>query len=702
MNILQILPALDIGGVERGAVDFARYVALNGHKSVVVSGGGRLQRRLDEVGVRHYQLPVGKKSPFTMILMTKQLCDIMKNENIDVVHARSRIPAIIGFIAAKLTNKTFITTAHGYYNTHLPSRVMSWGRFVIVASRDMARHMMEDFGTPYERIKLIPRGVDLDEFKFINKYEKPKCDEHTKRRDFIIGIVSRITPLKGHPDFLKAAAIIARKTPNLKVLVVGETPPSKIRYEEELKLLTRRLGISDIVDFMGVREDIPELLSKLDVLVLPTKTPEAFGKVIIEAQAVGVPVVASRVGGIVDIIRDGENGLLVFPEDPHSIADAILKLLKDRALARSIVLKARKEVEKRYSLEIMSEATLQVYREALALKKILVIKLSALGDVILSIPSLKTIRKKFPTAVIKVLVSLSSSDVLRGCPYINERIVYDPKLKHAHFKGIMKMASQLRREDFDIVIDLQNNRKSHLLSFLSMANSRYGYDNGKWSFFLNRRIKDTRLPLDPIEHQFRTLKLLGIERTDETLELWPSKEDKKWAEDFLEENWVDSKHILIGINIGASNRWRSKRWETSYIAKLCDELARKYNIRTLLTGVAEDIEIAREIAKFSNSKPIISVGKTGVLQLASLIRHCRVYITTDSAPLHIAASMGVPFITLFGPTDPLRHIPDVKNYKVLKSNMRCSPCYKPSCIKGNRCMKRIKAEDVLAAVEEFL
>lgn len=701
MNILQILPELDIGGVERGTVDFARYLTLHGHKSVVVSGGGVLVRRLDEVGSRHYELPVGKKSPITMISMIKRLCGIIKAENIDIIHARSRIPAVIGFIAAKLTDRIFITTAHGYYNTGLISRPMSWGRFVIVASRDMARHMMEDFETPYDRIKLIPRGVDIGEFKFFDR-EKIENDEAYKKRDLAIGIISRITPLKGHTDFLKAVSIIARSMPNIKVLVVGDAPPSKKRYKEELELLTRRLGISNIVNFMGSREDIPDILSRLDVLVVTTKTPEAFGRVIIEAQAVGVPVVATKVGGIVDIIHDGENGLLALSEDPNSIAEAITRVLRDRALAHSIVANARKDVEEKYSLRAMAEATLEVYREALSLKKILVIKMSAIGDVILSIPSLKALRKKFPKAVIKVLVGLPSSDALRGCPYIDDRIVYNPGTGRLGFKSFIDLAAKLRREDFNIVVDLQNNRKSHLLAFLCMASLRYGYDNGKWSFLLNKRVKDIKTPVDPIEHQFRTLRLLGIEKADEKLELWPSKEDEEWADNFLRENWLSRGYPLVGINIGASDRWQSKRWDAVYIAQLCDELAKRHNVRTLLTGVNRDLEETRKIIRKSNCKPIVAVGKTDILELASLIRRCRLYITTDSAPLHVAASVDVPLVALFGPTDPKRHIPHVKNYKVLKSKLSCSPCYRPYCGKNNRCMKRIKVDEVMSAVEEFL
>jgi ADP-heptose:LPS heptosyltransferase len=166
---------------------------------------------------------------------------------------------------------------------------------------------------------------------------------------------------------------------------------------------------------------------------------------------------------------------------------------------------------------------------------------------------------------------------------------------------------------------------------------------------------------------------------------------------------MDSKQTLVGINIGSSRRWQTKRWDTNYIAQLCDQLAGKYNIRTLLTGMERDIEIAREIVGISNSKPIMSVGKTDILQLASLIRRCGVYVTTDSAPLHVAASMDVPFVALFGPTDPRRHTPNVrKDNKILKSGLKCSPCYKPICRKTNRCMDQIRVEEALSAVEELL
>src|SRR3989338_10605965 len=134
MNILQILPSLDLGGVETGTIDLARYLVSRGHKAITVSGGGRLVRELDAINARHYTLPVGKKSLFNIIRMIRVLCDIIRREDIDIVHARSRVPAIIAYFACKSANRVLITTAHGYYKKHLLSTPMGWGKFVIVAS----------------------------------------------------------------------------------------------------------------------------------------------------------------------------------------------------------------------------------------------------------------------------------------------------------------------------------------------------------------------------------------------------------------------------------------------------------------------------------------------------------------------------------------------------------------------------------------
>lgn len=695
MNILQILPSLDVGGVETGTIDLARYLVSKGHKAITVSAGGRLVRELDAIGARHYNLPVNRKSIFSIIRMIGAVREVIRKEDIDIVHVRSRVPALIAYFACRATGRVFITTAHGYYGKHLLSKVMSWGKFVIVASNIMARHMKENFHVPLERIRLIPRGVDLGRFVFYGPRRR-------KAGTFVVGMISRITPLKGHADFIKACAILYRSVPRLKVLIVGSAP--RLKYIEELKLLTRRLGLEKVIEFIPSRPDVPEVLKGFDVLVSATLTPEAFGRSIIEAQACGTCVVATKVGGVVDIVEDGRTGLLCAAQNPKEMAACMMRIYEDDALAGRLSAEGRKSVEEKYNLGLMMERTMAVYEEALKTQNILVIKMSALGDVILSVPSLRAIRSRFPDAKIKVLVAISAQMALENCPYINERIVCDFEGRHKGLSGMLRLARELAGNCFEVVFDLQNNKRSHLLAFLSMALIRYGYDNGKLSIFLNRKVKDDAPYLDPVEHQFRVLRAAGVKDSDKRLELWPSKSNEEEAQKLLSDNWVKPSQSLVGINVRASSRWQSKNWPPDYIAQLCDMLARDCGVRVVLTGSAADTDYASSIAASTRSKPIVAAGRTDIMTLAALIKRFRVYLTPDSAPMHVACAVGTPIVALFGPTDPRRHLSPVKNSVTLcrSFELRCGPCYRARCGKNYKCMKRILADDVFSAMKPYL
>ena len=693
MKILQILPELNAGGVETGTVDLARYLVRNGHRAIVISAGGSLVKDLGTARVRHYSLSVHRKSLFTILTMIPKVSHIIRRESIDIVHARSRVPAIIGFFAARRTGIKFITTCHGYYRKHLFSGVMGWGNLVIVISNVVGRHMIDSFGVPVDRLKLIYRGVDLARFK-----PSPKKDRDTTT----IGIVGRLSPLKGHEYFLKAISKVTRrgKRPNLRVLIIGDASKRRSDYKRRLELLVRQLGLTNYVDFLGRRKDIPELLSQMDLLVLSTVTEEAFGRVIIEAGACGVPVVATEVGGVSEVIRDGENGILVPPRDINAMAAAITRVLEDKRLSNRLTEKARVIVEKRFSLEELANKTVKVYKEALQKERILIIKIGAPGDVILSVPAIRAIRKRFSKAKISVLIGLNSRHILKACPYIDELITYDKK-RHGIPAGLWRLSGQLRRSSFDKVIDLQNNKRSHLLGYLSCAAHRYGYQNGKWSILLNYRADLPRLPMDPVNHQFRILGLLGIEEEAQDLELWPSVSDRRHIATLLSDEWVDAGQSLIGINPGGSARWKTKRWPLEYFAELIDGIAKRYHLRCIITGTKEEIDLAREIHSMARSKPIVAAGKTTLGEMAPLIERCSLFITGDSAPLHIAAAVGTHVIALFGPTSPKRHIPAHAKVTVIFKNFKCSPCYKPRC-RYHRCMREIKVDEVLKAVADFI
>ncbi|MGD9014660.1 MAG: lipopolysaccharide heptosyltransferase II [Candidatus Omnitrophota bacterium] len=697
MNILQILPELNVGGVETGVRDFAKFLVEQGHKSVVVSNGGVLVGELEKQGSKHYILPVHKKSIFTILLTIPKLIEIMRKENIEIVHARSRVPAWIAFFAARLTRRVLITTCHGYYAIHFASRVMGWGKLVICPSQVIASHMHKDFNLPLERIRLIPRGVDLERFRFI-------APDNKKSGVFNIGIIGRLSPIKGHSLFLRAIVRVIRRvnSPPIKIWIVGGASPSHQAYKRELEILVKRLGLGYCTEFLGAQQDIPGVLADLNLLVLASVRHEAFGRVIIEAQAAGVPVIATRVGGVVDIIDDNLTGILVAPGDVEGLANAMVKVIKDKSLAVYLAKNAYQKLKQKFTLQIMSKKTLDVYQEALSQFKILIIKLSALGDVVLIGPSLRAIRKKFPKAnyKISILVNVPYQEALLHCPYIDELIVSDLNDRDRGIMGMFKISQKLRRGNFDFVIDLQNNRKSHLLSFLAGILLRYGYRR-KFGFLLTHSITDEKMTQGPVVHQFQVLKMLGIQSQDCHLELWPSKEDKAYIDNFLNEQWIGPKQVLVGINLSASKRWPSKVWPAEYIAHLCQELSLK-DIRMVFTGDTDDLFRAQEILNLLKaSKPVVACGKTNINQLVCLIKRCQIFISGDSAPLHIAAAVKTPYIALFGPTDPRSHLASGYKGVVIYKNLACSPCYKSRC-REIECMYAIKPQEVLKAVEQQL
>jgi heptosyltransferase-2 len=569
---------------------------------------------------------------------------------------------------------------------------MGWGRLVIVSSNAIASHMLEDFGVPFGRLRFIPRGVDISRFRYI-----PPSERHNK--NYTVAIIGRIAPIKGHGVFLKAIAKAIKTLPNVRAIVVGQPSEGKGNYLKQLANLADRLGISDSVEFGGAREDIPGVMSRIDLLVMPSTGHEAFGRVVIEAQAAGVPVIATKVGGLTDIIDDRKNGILVTPWNVGQLADAIIEVLKDKKLAETLAVKARQDVQQRFTLSVMADKTIGVYNEALDNMKILVIKIGASGDVVLVTPSLRAIRERFPKAHIAVLVGVESRQILQNCPYVDELIAYNRPFIKRSVLNFMKLAADLRRAGFDIVIDFQNSSRSHALAFLSLAPKRFGYKNKKLGFLLNYGIKDVKASLPPLQHQFRVLSLLDIKLKDERLEVWPTESDSRFVDEFLAGQWTVDGQPLVGINIGGSSRWRTKRWPQEKLSRLCDELATR-NARVVLTGVKADYEAAMRIISDTQSKPINAVGKTTLNQLAALIKRCKVFITTDSAPLHIAAASGVPVVAVFGPTDPVRHCPSAKNITVITKGLKCSPCYKPVC-KSPRCMEDINMEEIVQAAERL-
>lgn len=696
MKVLQILPALELGGVERGTVDLARSLKARGVGTVVISSGGSLVQELEKEGIPHYTLPVAKKSLLTLGLVPG-VVEVIQKERIDLVHARSRVPAWIAWLASRKAGVPFLTTCHGYYSNHFLSRVMGWGKKVIVPSKVIARHMIEDFGVPPDRIVLVPRGVDLSQFSFCpDKYDGPRP------KVFKVLNLGRFSPIKGQLEFLWAIHRVRQLGIPVEAWLAGSEAEGKTSYTRQIKETVRQFGLEKDVKFLGARRDIPELLREADILVLSSLVPESFGRVLIEAGACGTVCIATRLGGALEIIENEKEGLLVPPRDEKAMAEAMVRLLSNRGEAKIMAAYLRKKVEAQFSLEGMTEKTLEVYRKVKQEKRILVIKVGALGDVILAGPSLRMLRKKFPEAHLSLLVDSRFSPVISGCPSLNEVLPLDRDKFHSWI-WLARFAKRLRREAFDLSIDFQNTKRTHLLAFLAGIPDRYGFRRGIFGRFLNHPDLSFREPDSPIRHQFRILSRLGINQLEEKLELWPDAGSEAEVSNWFQEGGVSPEEKIVGLAIGSSPRWATKRWPIEHFRSLTERLIRELACQVVLIGSREDQPLAQELA--DTTQGVINwVGRTSLEELVSLIKQLRVLVTGDTAPLHIATALGIPTVALFGPTDPGRHLVAGHGTTVLMRRLPCQPCYKGTCHYSEplACLKRITVDEVFQAVQKNL
>jgi glycosyltransferase involved in cell wall biosynthesis len=369
LTICQMLPELNVGGVEMHVLDAARGYAARGHRSIVISNGGRLVERLVREGSIHHALPVHKKRLGTALALIPKVARILRASSVDVVHARSRVPAWIGRAAARRAGVAFVTTVHGFYTPHFYSRIMARGDRVIAVSRALGSYATASLNADPERLRVIPEGIEPDAFDLgwePDRVAAFRRELGVPEGHAVVAIIGRLTRLKGHTVFLDAMARVVERRPETCALIVGAAAPRHAAYADALKARAARLALSGRVVFAGSRADIAEVLQACDLVVSASTQPEAFGRTLVEAMAAGVPVVATAHGGALDIVADGETGHLVQPERPEPLAEAVLKVLGAPDGGRAMGAAGRARVQERFTVDRMVEETLAVYREVVA------------------------------------------------------------------------------------------------------------------------------------------------------------------------------------------------------------------------------------------------------------------------------------------------------------------------------------------------
>ena len=326
-------------------------------------------------------------------------------------------------------------------------------------------------------------------------------------------------------------------------------------------------------------------------------------------------------------------------------------------------------------------------------KRILIVKLSSIGDVVHALPTLSALRKKFPKSYIAWVVKKQIADIIIGHPYLDEVITYE---------GPSKTAKKLRSLKFDLAIDLQGLFRSGFLTFSSGAKVRLGFSRANSRelshLFLNQRVTPGEEDRHVIDKNLSLLRPLGIEVREKEFIIPISHKKREHITSFLKERKIISSDILIALHPGAS--WPSKLWPEEKWAELVDRLIEKLKVKAILLWGAGDKNSIDRIAKMTENRPIISC-KTNLKELACLISKCRLFIGGETGPLHIACALNIPTIALIGPTDSIRNGPYGEGHIVIEKDLPCRGCWKYKCKKLD-CMKLITVGEVFSAVKEQL
>lgn len=356
----------------------AEAISRAGGLALIASAGGRLEPDLEAAGGELIKLPAHTKNPFVALANAFRLASLIKKRGVQIVHARSRAPAWSALLAARLAGVPFVTTFHGIYNARSPLKrfynsIMARGDIVIANSHYTGEHILEHYDAAQrDHIVVIPRGVDLNVFD----RERVKSEDITTMRAewkiapddarCVIIAPARLTRWKGQLVLIEALKLIETRRPGaIKVILAGD-PQSRLGYVQEINAAIDAAGLREVVAIVGHVGQMPVAFAASDVAVFPVIEPEAFGRGAVEAQAMGVPVIATNLGGYTETVLEGETGYLVPPAATQALAGAMERMIDLGRQARAEMgRRGRDRVRALYSKNALQTATLAVYERLL-------------------------------------------------------------------------------------------------------------------------------------------------------------------------------------------------------------------------------------------------------------------------------------------------------------------------------------------------
>lgn len=375
MKVMQILPALESGGVERGTIDIAKSLKKLGHESIVVSAGGVMVYQLREAGIPHFEMAVNSKNPFKIFANIKKIQKLINDFGIEIVHVRSRAPMWSAYFACKKTTAKLVSTVHGTYSlgffgfkNFAPKRIyneiMLKAERIIVVSNFIKDFLKQNYpGNFDDKVTVIQRGADLNYFnsaavsntRVIDLIKKWNLPEDKK----IILMPARFTSWKGHEFLIES---LAKVKSDFFCVMIGSDHGHK-NYRKKVEELILAKNLAEKIRIVGLCKDMQSAYGMSHLVICPSIRPEAFGRISIEAQASSKIIIATKIGGALDTIIDGETGFLVEVGDSENLAsliDKVLNMTKDETDVFGA--NARKNVEENFSNEKMCDSTIKLYQ----------------------------------------------------------------------------------------------------------------------------------------------------------------------------------------------------------------------------------------------------------------------------------------------------------------------------------------------------
>ena len=382
IKVLQVIPKLDYGGAETGCYDLAHFLPEQGCKSFIVTSGGVLLKFINKEKVKVFRLPVQSKNPILILFNAIIISLIILIYNINIIHARSRAPAWSCLIATKITSRKFVTTFHGTYNfsnrfKKFYNSVMVRSHLIIAGSNFIFSHINENYGDFFlnrkRKLLVIFRGINANYFNpqkiSLSKIEKFSKKNSIDRDKFIILLPGRLSFWKGQKIFIEALKLLSEQINNqpFEGIIIGGDQGKSV-YKKQLIALVERYRLKKIIKFIDHCDEMPVAYKIANLVCSCSSEPEAFGRVSVEAQSMGIPIVASDIGGSTETIVKDKTGFLFKSGDSNALTNAIIMVMqKDYNSLKSIGFEGRKNILKKFDVDKMCHTTFTEYKKLIEL-----------------------------------------------------------------------------------------------------------------------------------------------------------------------------------------------------------------------------------------------------------------------------------------------------------------------------------------------